>query len=680
MMVCNIFLRFIGLVVIATLLYACKDNNSPPLSPTPPVADFDKNLFGTSVPVVANASVALYSLSNGIRSIVQTSTTANNGGYIFRVPNTIGPIAICINGANNQSTIDSYTSGATSFPFRDTDEICTVVNVGIKTELENIVVSYLTHIVYGLYGFLLTVGVDDLTAINQANTRIGALLSDNELPNRVSSSFALRITLGGIMTYADYLRTLPNNSNYSTLDFIDDISMDVSFDGVINLIVCATCSLNAYITKSSFRHEVASNMFAYNATLLNNSLAVKTLATRWNDSTDAMYANNPIIDFSDIESVITNVSVQNNQAIFKTTILSANITDIIGISDVSFSLDSNPLEYSLSLDNYSFYLETIDYVDGPYTFNIAVTNIIGVVTELYIPLTIVNNKTLITNFKPTDGSYQSGGFILSANVTDAYLPITKVEYLENSVVASDRSLSLSSPVMFTDSNQFSDGPRLFGFQATNDAKNTVTGQITIIIDNTKPVVDLSTLSGGDVITGMYTFNYSTTDNTKLDRLELLLDGTQIGVLTNQLDPPAGSNLGGALYYDSTNKADGWYPILVLAQDAAGNMGKTDIINIGFDNMNPNLDIVSPTPNQVVNATFTVTANVDDAVGIKDIEVRMQDVATGDEAHIAFLSIGDPTRTFTTGLITDGEKVITVIVRDLVSHTVQKNVMFTIKKL
>jgi len=136
-------------------------------------------------------------------------------------------------------------------------------------------------------------------------------------------------------------------------------------------------------------------------------------------------------------------------------------------------------------------------------------------------------------------------------------------------------------------------------------------------DTMAPVVSITSIQGGALVSGGITVDVSATDEGGVALVELYLDGELLG---EDITSPY------AFFWDTTAYADGTYELVAVAYDTAGNLGQSEVISVSVDNVifknteAPAVTITSPGDGTSIGNRVTVTASASDDSGITRMEL------------------------------------------------------------
>lgn len=641
--------------VVWGLFAGCDNSNDvqkPPPRPEAPKVSISGTAFDG---LILEGNVTVYAWDGGVRGeVLGTGTTDLEGEYNVEIPSPNGPVLICVNGSESQ-TGGRYVEEASgnNVYLLPEDSLCAVQNYSgstLKTSL-----TYFTNIAFGLAEYMVSTGMNVSQAINQANQRISTLLGIDVLetvPLDITSienatAFPTQRHKYGLATasISQYMSFVSDqNEDPEVHDFFNSILFakrafeDIRYDGVLNgQGEEGMLSLGVVpISSETYRHALVENLFAIIASNRNKTgldgTDIMEMALGWNNSNDTMFGGTPFVDLKTSQPGVTNLSIEDGQVLSATVTVSADITDVYGLADVSFSLDGNELAGFGAGDAFTYDLDTSLYTDGDHTLSIAASNLVGGSRTIELNVTVANELTTIANVNPVDGSYVRGEFTMSADVSDP-LGVDLVDfYINGNILVAENDVS--QPSILIDSTALDDGDHAFSIKATNTVNFEQQVALNYTVDNTPPVGSFTNLNDGDFLMGVRTLRPTVSDNLGLAGAQLLFDGELLVGYDNFTQPLTSFNL------NTTEYADSAYTIAISVTDKAGN-NTVAARAITIDNTPPAVAITSPTGGYI-SQNFSIAANVTDAVGVTSTEYYVDntllsgtgvDVAQiGDGAH------------------------------------------------
>ncbi len=248
---------------------------------------------------------------------------------------------------------------------------------------------------------------------------------------------------------------------------------------------------------------------------------------------------------------------------------------------------------------------------------------------------------------PADGAVVGGLVNITFNYTDNLSPAYAYLHIGGETINVTGTYSY-----LLNTSMYDDGPLTITIEAVDYSGRTTTASITIIIDNTAPVVGITQPVNGSTVSGTVEIVFSI-DEEHLDQAWLVIDGEMINV--------TGSN---SYVLDTTAFSDGPLTITLFANDTLGH-GASASITIIVDNTPPTAIILSPAPGIIASGTINVTFNYSDAHLSKAILYV-------DNGYIDVT--GEYWVLVNTGYLPDGEHNLTLYVEDEAGNTATYTIM------
>ncbi|HYI00394.1 Ig-like domain-containing protein [Hyalangium sp.] len=158
------------------------------------------------------------------------------------------------------------------------------------------------------------------------------------------------------------------------------------------------------------------------------------------------------------------------------------------------------------------------------------------------------------------------------------------------------------------STAYSDGPHEFTATVVDGSnQRAVSAPVTVLVDNTSPLVFITEPSFGAVVSGTVTFKASAQDSIGVARVNFYYGSTLLGTFTQ---PPY------EITWDTTDHADGdYYYLYAEAYDLAGHVDTT-FVRFSIENdVEPTGSITSPDPQAVLSGTTPFSVRALDPQGI-----------------------------------------------------------------
>lgn len=416
-----------------------------------------------------------------------------------------------------------------------------------------------------------------------------ALQVDNAAPGLTINTPAQLALIQGTQTIAATLTDTPNAAdNVVHVNVVDDAGNTLLNQDFSSIPAAGTTVSASWVTLNKVpdgNHTVtftatdtAGNQFVAKRTfVVNNSSPVVTIITPLVNT--FLVGNVPVVaSIADASgSVSWTIKVTNNTTSTQTTIGTGTG------STASATWNTAMLNAGM----------TSAFPDGPYTITVTATNALGQVGTATVNPVTVQNTTLSASFvtptTPANGSVVQN---TAANQIKLKLQVT------GSVVSF--RLSQDGTVVFTGAasdlvasahtysvpTTVADGPHTWLISATDTAGRTVQSlPLTLTIDNTNPVVALTTPANSAYVSGIVQITGSVTE-TNLASWTL-----SDGATTLQSDTTGSSVVN---FSWNTAGKDGSHTLTLKAVDKAGNSGTTSV-TVTVDNTAPTAVFAPPTP-------------------------------------------------------------------------------------
>jgi len=254
--------------------------------------------------------------------------------------------------------------------------------------------------------------------------------------------------------------------------------------------------------------------------------------------------------------------------------VSANASDNVGVTKVEFYVNG-ALQATDSSAPYSFSWNTAGFANGSYTLTMKAYDAAGNVGQASSTVNVQNvqkdtTPPTVSIASPASGSTVSGTVNVSANATDN-VGVTKVEFYVNGAL---QSTDTSSPYNFSwNTASLVNSSYTLTMKAYDAAGNVGQASSTVNVQNvqndtTPPTVSITSPASGSTVTGKVVVSVNATDNVRVAKVELYLDGKLQATDTS------------APYTFSWNTnpvAKGTHTLIAKAYDAAGNVANSSSI-------------------------------------------------------------------------------------------------------
>jgi hypothetical protein len=577
--------------------------------------------------LILNGDVKVYAWNGKKGELLGSGKTDTSGEYsidLDRVPSQ--PILIEVTGGRyTEEASDrnvALRSGDFLYALQDYEQ-----GDSITTSL-----TFYTTIATGLAEHMARTGVSPAVATRRANDAISNLIGisireTKPLEINNPSNATPVVTDGHLYGFATASiseltkwislqndHSKPVHEEYNSIKFAAAAYNDISADGLLD-----GRGLGGVVAQGVVRltPEIYRNQIATNMLVMANSEANKTglqpeavlpLAKAYNENNGSMFAGAEITPLDALSPIITNLSHSSNEVIAGVVELSANITDTVGLEEVSLYIDGTLHAYQGAESAPTFTVDTSTLSDGAHEFEFYTKNITGGETTETLSLLVSNAGTTISEVYPEDQSTLTGVQTFSAKVADP-IGINAVSFiLDGAIYPLTAETAISKK--FDVSNML-EGEHRLTVAATNSVGTKSESSITFIADNTAPNI---TWNGGDESVWKKIFNLSATvtDNVGLKKTELFINGQLIKTYTN------GSI---AESVDSRAYSEGKKSVLLRATDQAGNVTEVSASPL-FDNTPPTISILSASGGNHWNKTVRFQAIASDAVGVARVDVLM----------------------------------------------------------
>ncbi|MDP4264139.1 MAG: Ig-like domain-containing protein [Bacteroidota bacterium] len=171
------------------------------------------------------------------------------------------------------------------------------------------------------------------------------------------------------------------------------------------------------------------------------------------------------------------------------------------------------------------------------------------------------------------------------------------------------------------------------------------------IDNTAPVVSISSPANNSPVTGTINVTATATDNVSVAGVQFLLDGNVLGA--EDISSPY------SVSWNTTTATNGNHTLTAKARDAAGNTTTSTgvLVTVNNDTQLPTVNITAPAAGTVAG-TLSVTANATDNVGVVGVQFLLNGSNLGTEVLTSPYSF-----TWNTTTVADGSYTLTAKARD-----------------
>ncbi len=330
----------------------------------------------------------------------------------------------------------------------------------------------------------------------------------------------------------------------------------------------------------------------------------------------------------------------SNEYIEGTYIFRLSASDSVGIDRVYINVfgANFTATFSGASGYFEFITDTSIRTDGNYSCKTIAYDRSGKMTESSsVSFQIDNNAPVMTIYGLQTGAYVSDNLTFNVSASDTFL--MDVMFSVDGGAWIDINTVWQTSLLL-------DGGHLVSFRARDQAGHDIQQTMTLIVDNTDPVITINTPSVDEFIESAYTFRMSAVDQVGVDRV-------YINVFNNSFLATFSTSSG---YYEFTTdtslKVDGTYTCTATAYDLSGRSTESAVIDFRVDNNAPVLRVVYPLPGAfledfvdvLVNSTDVFLNRTEynvDGTGWVDVMVPLNTSIFGDGDHtITIRSVDD----------------------------------------
>ncbi|MDD1772371.1 MAG: carboxypeptidase regulatory-like domain-containing protein [Methanomassiliicoccales archaeon] len=268
-----------------------------------------------------------------------------------------------------------------------------------------------------------------------------------------------------------------------------------------------------------------------------------------------------------------------------------------GVGSVAVTIDASTWIDVTGSNNYTFQ----DLNDGFYGAQVKVTDRAGLSVTMATSFYVDANAPSVTVTSHADGGHYTGSNV-SWTVTD-YSGVAKTEISTN---GTDWTVITGTYYDFG----LADGEHTIYLRLTDNVGHNVTVDVTFMVDNFQPEVDIISPVEDDLMASGFTVAWNGSDALSgIDHYAIKVDGGAWNVISGNSTTVSGLS-------DST------HTIYVRAYDRAGNVAE-DLVNVTVDAIAPVVTITSPASDQRMNsADVTVTWTLFDVNDIDTLEIKV----------------------------------------------------------
>lgn len=573
--------------------------------------------------LILNGDVKVYAWNGSKGELLGQGTTDDVGEY-----------SVQLNQVPSQPVLIEVTSGryeeeasGKSVPLRVGDFLYALKNYqqgdSISTSL-----TFYTTIATGLAEYMTRTGVDVNDAVARANDTVSEMIGIDirdvtplEIVDKanatpvVTDQHLYGFATASISQLTAWISEQNNDDvhkEYSSIKFAAAAYQDIASDGQLDgkdqgrIIAQGTVRL----TPDVYRSDIARNMLVMANSDVNVTGLTPTdilpMAQQYNQSNSALFAGAEIRPLEALSPVITNLSHSSNEVIAGVVELSANITDTVGLEEVSLYIDGTLHEFQGAESAPVFTVDTSTLDDGAHEFELYTKNITGGETTETLSLLVSNAGTTISEVYPEDQSTLTGEQTFSAKVADP-IGIDAVSFILDGAIYP--LTAGSSPSKKFNLNHMQEGAHTLIVEVTNSVGTKSQHQISFSVDNTPPAISWN-LDDKDVLSGTVDITADITDNDTVSEAELFINGSLLNEFTSF---PV------ALTVNTRAYTEGVKTIVLEARDEAGNT-TTVQRELLFDSTPPTVAIQNPVAGSTQIANFEFVGSIYEAVGIDSAQL------------------------------------------------------------
>ncbi len=325
--------------------------------------------------------------------------------------------------------------------------------------------------------------------------------------------------------------------------------------------------------------------------------------------------------------------------------ITITVEDIDGqVSEIYGYIDSDPVNIEL-VSAGVYFVNTEDLDEGMHTLDISAKDDDGSAGTASMWFGIDGADPEITFIRPK-GEYVSGTVDIELQGTDNVGIAEYLIWIDGEEVHAGDSEYTWTPG--------TDGMYTIRAYAVDNAGNRVFEEITVIVDNEPPEIEIDSPDEGDWLSGTVNVQYEVTDDNEVQETKGYVDGTLV-----HTGP-------GSWTLDTTNFGNGIRTIKIVARDAAKNSRSLDI-EVGVDNKDPVVEITSPEADDLVTGTVDIEVDASDNDEITSLEVFIDGVLVGETESFQWDSTS----------VNDGSRQITARVEDRAGNVANDVVWITV---
>jgi hypothetical protein len=268
----------------------------------------------------------------------------------------------------------------------------------------------------------------------------------------------------------------------------------------------------------------------------------------------------------------------------------------------------------------------------------------------------------VTIQSPTAGSTVFGTINVSGTASSKF-GISSVSVSVDSGTFQPAALSGSTWTYSLNTNNLTNANHTVTARAVDNHRNTGTTGVTVTVNNTPPVISISTPQTGALIVGTFTVSGTASSQAGVASVQVRVDSaawTSSANTTNWAVP-----------VNSAAYSDGAHTVSAMATDSVGHASTTSV-SVTFSNSPPAVSISSPSAGALVSGAITVSGSASSIAGIASVTVHVDSNAAVTASGTTSWSQSVDTTT-----LNDGSHTITATATDSVGRSSSASVSVTV---
>jgi hypothetical protein len=281
---------------------------------------------------------------------------------------------------------------------------------------------------------------------------------------------------------------------------------------------------------------------------------------------------------ADAPPAVTVAAPSEGATVSGTVSVEASASDDQGVTQVAFSVDGTSIGTDTNGgDGWSVSWETTLGADGPHTVTATATDTLGQTGSDSNQVVVDNfdGPPTVTVTSPAEGATVSGEVLVRASASDD-VGVSRVAFsVDGSSIGTDTDGSDGWSASWNTVTEL-DGTHTVTATATDTRGQTQTDSNAVTVDNTPPIVAVTSPQAGATVSGTTPVEASASDNQAVASVQFFVDGSSIGTDTSAAD-------GWAVSWDTTAVADGTHSLTATARDRAANATESAPVLVTVDN-------------------------------------------------------------------------------------------------